>query len=89
MSKEKIERLKQIKEQLKALYEEESQIEAELDNCVIYLNEDNTWTRFTKIDNIEELKKNSSIFRVSSIGRFTTKIENLKNPPKELKSLND
>lgn len=89
MSKEKVERLKQIKEQINTLYKEESDIEAELDNCVIYPNEDGTWTRFTKIDNIEELKKNPTIFRVSSVGRYSTKIENLKNPPKELKNLND
>lgn len=81
---EKIERLKAIKEQMNALNAEREAIELEVDEKVIYQNEDGTWTRFTKIDNIEELKR-GTLFRSTSVNRYTTKLETLKNKPKELK----
>ena len=78
-----VERLKQIKEQMALLSKEKEEIELKLDEKVIYQNEDGTWTRFTKIDNVEELKK-GNFFRSTIVNRFTTKLETLKRKPKEL-----
>ncbi len=50
---------------------------------VTYQNDDGTYTRFTKIDNLEELKEKGFIYRAVDTYRFTTKLENLKNKPKE------
>jgi len=86
--KSKVERLKQIKEEISKLNDEKDKLEEITDDLVIYQNPDGTWTRFTKLDNIEELKK-GTLFRSTSVGRYTTKIESLKNPPKELKSINE
>ena len=46
--------LKQIKLLTAELSKEKEAIELELDEKIVYQNEDDTWTRFTKIDNIEE-----------------------------------
>jgi len=82
MNKSRIERLKEIKFQIAELTKEKESLELELDSKVIYQNEDGTWTRFTKIDNVEELLK-GTFFRSTAVSRYTTKLETLKNEPKE------
>ena len=74
-----------IKEQQDKLFSEKKDIIDQLPELVIFKNEDNTWTRFTKVDNISVLTEKGTIFRTSSLDRYTTSIEVLKNPPKELK----
>ena len=83
--KNKVERLFAIKAEQKVLSEEKEKIVKELEDFHAYQNEDNTWTRFTKIDNIKELEEKGTVFRSSSIDRYTVKLEILKNIPKELK----
>ena len=77
-----IERLKEIKAHMNSLTLEKEAIESTLEDKVIYQNPDGTWTRFTKIDNIEELKK-GEFYRSTRITQFTTKVEILKHQPKE------
>lgn len=86
--KNKVERLKQIKDEMDKLGDEKLKIEESLDDMVIYENGDGTWTRFTKIDNVEELKEGKTVFRSHPFNRYSTKLETLKNPPKELKQIN-
>ena len=82
--KTKVERLKEIKEAFSKLSEEKKEIENGLPEQVIYENEDGTWTRWTRTDNLTELMEKGEIFRAAPISRYTTKLENLKNKPKEL-----
>ncbi len=84
-NKEKVERLKAIKAQVEELSKEKKEIEDELGDFEAYENEDGTWTRFTKIDNLQELEKTGQIYRTAPINRYTVKLEILKNKPKELK----
>lgn len=79
-----VERLKEIKSSIDSLSKERQEIENTLDDQIIYQNTDGTWTRFTKIDNIQELIEKGTMFRASSINRYTVKLETLKNKPKEL-----
>jgi hypothetical protein len=95
--KNKIEKIKQIKSQIESLSEEKKAIEESLTleikenedgskyEYFSYQNEDGTYTRYTRIDNIEELKSKGQMYRNTPINRYTVKIENLKNLPKELK----
>lgn len=83
--KDKVERLKQIKEETDKLHEERRVLESEVDDLIIYQNEDGTWTRFTKTNNIEELQEGKTVWKSCGMEKFSTKIENLKNEPKELK----
>ena len=80
-----VEKLKKLKKQQELLSEEKKKIIEELDDMVIYQNEDGSWTRFTKIDNLQELQEKGQVFRSTSLERYTTKVEILKNTPKELK----
>ena len=77
-----IEKIKEIKAKIDELSLEKSEIETQLPPFVVFKNEDGTWTRFTKIDNVEELKR-GPVFRAQALNRYTTKIETLKNEPKE------
>jgi len=79
-----IERLKQIKAQFELLSVEKKAIENNLPEQVIYQNYDNTWTRWTRTDNLKELMEKGEIYRAAPLNRFTTKLEILKNKPKEL-----
>lgn len=85
--KDKVEELKKIKEEISRLTKEKESIEEKVESLVTYQNPDGTWTRFTKINNIKELEK-GTLFRTVAVNKFTTKIETLKNPPKELKQIN-
>ena len=79
-----VEKFKLIKEKQAALSKEADEIINRLPDLVMYQNDDSTWTRFSKIDNLKELEEKGSFFRASSINRYTTKVETLKNKPKEL-----
>ena len=81
---ELIERLKVIKLEQEKLSNEQSEIVEKLDGIVCYQNSDGTWTRFTKIDNIKELQEKGTVYRANSFNRFSTKVEVLKNKPKEM-----
>lgn len=78
-----IEELKIIKSQIETLEQRKLEIEKFLPEKVIYQNEDATYTRFTRIDNLKELEEKGSIFRASICKRYTCRVENLKNKPKE------
>ena len=80
--KAQVEQLKLLKEEMTVLSDKKTEIENRLPESVIYQNEDGTWTRFTKIDNLKELEEKGSIFRASITNRYTTKLETLKNQPK-------
>jgi hypothetical protein len=80
---EKVERLKKIREEFETLSNEKKEIEESLPEQVIYQNPDSTWTRWTRTDNLKELKEKGEIFRAAPIGRYSTKLEVLKNKPKE------
>lgn len=84
-NKEKVERLKAIKAQIEELSKEKKEIEDRLSGLEIYQNDDGTWTRFSKVDNMKELEKTGQIYRAAPINRYSTKLETLKNKPKELK----
>ena len=86
---QKVERLKALKEQIELLSKEKEQLELEVEDLVIYKNDDGTWTRFTKTDNIAELNNNGNFWKSTKVTRYSTKIETLKNPPKELKVINE
>ena len=81
---ELIERLKGIKAEQETLSLEQSEIIAQLGDMFCYQNSDGTWTRFTKIDNIKELQEKGTVYRANSFNRFSTKVEVLKNKPKEM-----
>jgi len=83
--KELVERLKEIKLEQDKLSNEYSEIVNKLEDFVAYENEDTTWTRFTKIDNLKELEEKSLVYRSNAFPRYSTKLEVLKNKPKELK----
>ena len=61
--KNKVEELKQVKEQIDALYRKKEELEKEIDDLVIYQNEDGIWTRFMKTDTLKELEEKGTIFR--------------------------
>jgi hypothetical protein len=73
----------EIKEKIENFSKQKTEIENSLPEKVIYQNSDGTWTRFSKIDNLLELEEKGSIFRASITNRYTTKVEMLKNQPKE------
>lgn len=77
-----VEQLKHIKIQIDDFYKIKANIENELPEQVVYQNADGTWTRFTKVDNLDELMEKGQIFRSHPISRFTSKIDILKNEPK-------
>jgi len=85
---QQIERLRQIKEQRTKLSDEYNEIIQNLPESFVYKSDkledsDKPFIRFTKIDNLSELTEKGSIFRAIETQRFTTKIETLKNEPKE------
>lgn len=83
---QKVKRLLEIKELVKSLFDEKRAIEKELDDLVIFQNDDKTWTRFKKADLSEQLKSGEPIFYPKVfIERFLTEVRILKNKPKELK----
>lgn len=81
---ELVERLKQIKIEQEKLSNEQAEIVNKLGDILCYQNQDGTWTRFTKIDNIKELQEKGTVFRSNSFNRYSTKVEVLKNKPKEM-----
>lgn len=80
----RVERIKAIKAEEELLRKERKALEETLPDQVIYPNPDGTWTRWTRTDNLTELLEKGEIFRAAPIGRYSTKLENLKNKPKEL-----
>jgi len=78
-----VELLKENKEKTEALYKERDDLEKRLPEKVIYQNEDGTWTRFTKTDNFKTIEEIGIVWKSTSFGRFSTKIDgSLKNEPK-------
>ena len=49
---------------------------------VVGLNEDGTWSRLTITDNLESIKE--GFWKSVKVERYSTKLETLKNKPKEL-----
>jgi hypothetical protein len=80
----KIKELISIEEQIKQLYEEKAEILENISDLVIYQNDDGTWTRFAKLDTVKEILEKGTIFRANSITKYSSKIDVLKNRPKEL-----
>ena len=80
---QRVKRLQEIKVASEELGTEKEKIVQELDDKVIFENSDGTWTRFTKIDTIKELEEKGTIFRSNPVNRFSTKLETLKNKPKD------
>jgi len=83
-TKEMVEQLIDIKNEIAKLSEQRDEIENVLPKLVIYKNTDGTWTRFKKTDNIKELENKGSVWGMYSVKRNQTKIDILKNKPKEL-----
>lgn len=80
----KVERIREIDRQIKALCEEKEKIVETLPDIVVYNDgTEKPWVRFTKIDNIKELQEKGSFFKSTSVSRYSIKIENLKNEPKK------
>jgi hypothetical protein len=85
----RVERIRELKKQQALLSEEQKELESSLPEQVIYLSDkpedrEKPWIRWTRIDNIAELLEKGQVFRSNPFNRHTTKIESLKNMPKEL-----
>ena len=74
-----------IKDTQTLLTEQRERLEEKLPLLVIFQNEDKTWTRFTKTDNINELIEKGSFWGMHKVPKFQTKVSILKNKPKEIK----
>ena len=79
-----IERLKEIKIEQSKLSVEKADLVSKLNVFEAYQNDDGTWTRYTNVDRIEALKTEGKFLSIDYFDRFQTKIEILKNKPKEL-----
>lgn len=79
-----LQRLVEIKDTLDKLYEEQQAILEKIDEQIIEQNEDGTWTRFNKVDNVKALIETGSFFKATSVNRYSADIKTLKNKPKEL-----
>ena len=83
-----VKQLISIEEKLKELYKQKSEVVrsiAKSTGCkapVSFQNPDNTWTRCTITDNLEKIEE--GFFNTAKVERFSSKIEVLKNKPKEL-----
>ncbi|MDD4292013.1 MAG: hypothetical protein PHX51_07260 [Clostridia bacterium] len=85
-----IERYKAIEKSLQIAYEEKEKLlraiqtkyatESEIKVCS--MNEDGSWNRLTVVDNIVAL--NEGFWQPVKVNRYSTKLESLKNKPKEL-----
>lgn len=89
MVQQSVRDLIKIEGQISELYAEKNKIIREIANVtqckapVIFHNEDNTWTRCTITDSLEKIEE--GFFKTVRVERFSSKIEVLKNMPKELK----
>lgn len=81
---EKIERLKAIKLEQEILSAEKAKIISELPNFEAYENGDGTWTRYTMIDRMNVLASEGKVLNIEYMDRYLSKVEILKNKPKEL-----
>lgn len=83
-----IDRFIEVNENLSELYEQKKALlKISLSECgagpLIKQNEDGTWTRITISDNAERI--NEGYYEFVKVERYSVKIDNLKNKPKELK----
>jgi len=79
-----IERLKEIKIEQSKLSIEKADLVSRVGAFEAYQNTDGTWTRYTNVDRMDLLQTEGKFLSVDYIDRFQTKIEILKNKPKEL-----
>ena len=85
-NEQKVKRLQEIKNEMSALSEEKKVLVEELDELVIFQNDDKTWTRFKKVDLSEQLKLGKPVFYPKVfISQYLTEVKVLKNKPRELK----
>lgn len=88
MDQEKfIEQLVDLEERSTAIQGEKTKLindfkESSPDGLAIKQNEDGTWTRVTVTDNKEKIDE--GFWKMVKVERFSVKIDNLKNKPKEL-----
>lgn len=80
----------QINADLNILYERRKKlidglVTLGIGKVLIAENPDKTWTRVTVMDNAERI--NDGYYEYLKVERFSVKIENLKNMPKELKEV--
>jgi hypothetical protein len=84
-----IERYKTIENSLKIAHEEKEKLlkaiavsypDSELKVCSV--NEDGTWSRLTITDNMQTIEE--GFWQPVKVNRYSTKLETLKNKPKEL-----
>lgn len=83
--KTKIERLIEIKKQKALLQEEQEKIEESLPDLEIITNEDGTWTRFSRVNNLEQLEEGKTVWKSCGFSKYSCEIKILKTLPKELK----
>ena len=83
--KEAVEQLKKYKAELEVLKESRRELEESLPDILIYQNDDGTWTRYTRKDNLLELQEKGEVHRSVPFNRYMSKLESLKNKPKDLK----
>ena len=80
-----INELIRVKEDMVKLENLKKKLENQLPDLVCSQNTDKTWVRYKKVDNLQELESKGKVFHQSYFNRFTSKIDILKNMPRELK----
>jgi hypothetical protein len=90
--KQLIDQITEVEEKIKELMNEKTELlnyamDGELvdELKLVSQNSDGTWTRVTVFDNA--LQMNEGFWKSVKVERFSSKIETLKNPPKELKEV--
>lgn len=78
-----LKRLLEIKNQLEDLYAEQQELLKTAPEQIVEQNEDGTWTRFNKVDNLKTLEAEGQFFKATSVTRYGADIRVLKNKPKE------
>jgi len=88
METDLVQQLIDLEKQITNLFEEKTKLlkefsEAYPEKFACVQNEDGTWTRLTLSGNAEKI--NEGFWKNVKVERYSLKIENLKNMPKELK----
>lgn len=84
--RETIQAIGKLNDDIAKLSTERKELEATLPDLLVYQNIDKTWTRWSRTNNVDELTKKEKVFVGVYVDRLSTKIEVLKNEPKELKA---
>jgi hypothetical protein len=89
-TKDQMVRLQMIKEKIDFLYDQQTELVKEMLGSSekfidhIYIDGlDKPWMRITLTDNMNVFKENNAVFRMATINRYESKVEFLKNEPKE------